>query len=453
MSKVVLNLTYVESDIKHLLHTLVVPSEFSKKGSLIITDGHGVKVRDNQGREYIDASSNSVNVNIGWGNKELVEAAREQMSRLPVVCAYFGRVAAAAVSYAAKLAEVVPGGLNRFYFACSGSEANETAFKIVWFYWRQKGQQNKYKIISLDRGYHGQTIGALAATGMAIFKKGFEQVLPPGFIHIPSPYCYRCPFDKEYPKCNIECADALKKAIEKEGEDTVAEFIGEPVIGSGGMIPPPPEYWPKIREICTRHNVLLHLDEVMTGFGRTGKLWASEHWGVKPDIMTMAKGITSSYMPLSGVAITEEIYEGMCQSDAQFPHILTASDHPVSCAVAEKHLEILLRDKLVDRAAEIGVYTKDRLISSLGDLPCVGEVRGLGLMIAVELVADKQRKARFDPMHKVGVQVLSNAQQKGVLLRCVEDSVLLAPPLIITKDEVNYVVDVLKWVLEHIKLG
>ena len=377
-------------DCEHLIHSM---SPLGSTRGVVFDTAEGIILRDTEGKEYIDSCSQLVNVNIGHGRKEVIEAIVEQLGKLQYTTTYYGFTNTAAVLCAKKLAEITPPGLKHFFFTSGGSESVETAFKIARNYWHAK-KPEKHKIISLYNCFHGVSFGTLSATnlGMGRLWKSFGPLVP-GFLHIPSYYCYRCAFGMEYPGCRITCAEFLAETIENEGRDSVAAFIAEPVQGSVGMIDPPPEYWPKVRKICSEMGVLLIADEVMSGFGRTGKLFAVENWGVIPDIMTMAKGITSGYIPFGAVAIADEIYQEMQSRETPFFHGFTYSGHPVGAAAAIKDMEIIVDEKLADNAARMGQYALGRLKEEFLPLPGVGTVNGLGLMIGIEYVEDRETKS------------------------------------------------------------
>ena len=377
-------------DCEHLIHSM---SPLGSTRGVVFDTAEGIILRDTEGKEYIDSCSQLVNVNIGHGRKEVIEAIVEQLGKLQYTTTYYGFTNTAAVLCAKKLAEITPPGLKHFFFTSGGSESVETAFKIARNYWHAK-KPEKHKIISLYNCFHGVSFGTLSATnlGMGRLWKSFGPLVP-GFLHIPSYYCYRCAFGMEYPGCRITCAEFLAETIENEGRDSVAAFIAEPVQGSVGMIDPPPEYWPKVRKVCSEMGVLLIADEVMSGFGRTGKLFAVENWGVIPDIMTMAKGITSGYIPFGAVAIADEIYREMQSRKTPFFHGFTYSGHPVGAAAAIKDMEIIVDEKLADNAARMGQYALGRLKEEFLPLPGVGTVNGLGLMIGIEYVEDRETKS------------------------------------------------------------
>ena len=436
---------WVEEDKKHMLHGGVPLDAFAEKGSeIIVEEGHGLILRDVSGKEYIDALSGAVCVNLGYGRRELAEAAMTQMAKLSYLMGWSNFANTAAIEYASKLAEFTPKGLSRFFFANSGSEANESAYKIARFYWINQGKESKTKIISRQHSYHGLNLASMSATGMERFHTKLGPLVP-GFIRIPTAYCYRCPFDKEYPDCNLECAEALAEAIDREGEDTIAAFVGEPISGTAGTIVPPPGYWSRVRQICTERNILLVLDEVMTGFGRTGKNFGCEHWGIIPDMMLMSKGMISSALPLSAVALSNKVFQGMLGPDA-FYHLYTCGAHPVCCAVAMKNLEILIREKLVENSARVGKYLLDRL-NELKEYPYIGEVRGLGLFAAFEIVESKETRV---PNGNVAKKLVVASRERGLIIRVAGTAIQVAPPLIATEADIDMIMDILKPVVAEL---
>ena len=296
-----------DRDRRHVWHPLFQHQLLNEQDLLVISEGEGCTVRDAEGRSYLDAYAGIWNVNVGYGRKEISQAVFEQMERLPFYP--ITQINAPAAALASLLAEILPGDLQHTFFANSGSEANETALKIARQYGRQKHPgENRYKIIARYQGYHGFTFGAMSATGQLGRRVMFEPLVP-GFFHVDPPYCYRCPLKLTYPDCGIACVEEIAEVIRREGPETVAAVIAEPIIGGGGVIIPPDDYLPRLREICDEHGILLILDEVITGFRRTGKLFASEHYGIVPDIVTLAKGITSGYLPLSATVVTSEVFD------------------------------------------------------------------------------------------------------------------------------------------------
>ena len=448
MAKLKLSGTYKQEDINHVIHGSAIPSEFEKGGSKLFAEGHGARLIGIDGKEYVDGMCAGYVALVGYGNQELVEAARLQLSKLHHFPDFGGRSNLPEIQLANKLSEITPPGLQHFIFTNSGSDANESAFKTARWYWGIAGQ-HKYKFIYLDKGYHGATYGALSACGTAIYTSKHFAPFVPGFVAIPCPYCYRCPFDKTYPNCDIDCAQALEEKIKQEGADTIAGFIGEPALSSGGSLVPPKEYWPKIREICTKYNILLIVDEVITGFGRMGKLWGHQNWGIQPDIMVFAKGLASAYMPIGGVAISNEIYKGMIKSDESFPQVFTYGGHAASCAVALKNVEIILRDKLVEKAAQMGVHIRERLDALKEKSPYIGDVRGFGLYFGIELVKDKITKESAN----VGMQVRNEVYERGAVMGGIGPNMLtIGPALIISEDEIDYIIDQLEIAIQNLKI-
>jgi adenosylmethionine-8-amino-7-oxononanoate aminotransferase len=415
---------------------------------MVMVGGQGATLTDADGNDYIDAMAGLWCVNVGYGQERLVEAAARQMRQLPYTP--LTRPAPAAIELAERLTKLLPGDLNHVVFVNSGSEAVETALKIARQYARLRyPTENRHKIISRYRGYHGWTMGALGATGQYVRKTHFEPLLP-GFVHVRPPDTYRLFPGIPPAEAARQLADELAQVIEFEGPETVAAFIGEPIIGGGGVIVPPDEYWPLIREVCDRFGVLLIHDEVITGFGRTGKMFGSEHWGVVPDIMTMAKGISSGYIPLAATAATDAVFDafkGDPTENVQFNQISTYGGHPVACAVGLESLALTEELGLVENSARMG----ERLLGGLRELAAeheiVGDVRGKGLLCAVELVQPGTR----EPLPAEGVnRVMAAAQERGVLvgknvgtvarLECV---ITLSPPLVAGPAEVERIVTVL----------
>jgi putrescine---pyruvate transaminase len=399
-------------------------------------------LRDTEGREYIDSSAQLANVNIGHGRQEVIQAIVEQLGKLQYATTHWGMTHPSLVLCAKKLAEITPAGLKHFFFGCGGADAVGAAFKMARSYWLNR-KPEKIKIIALYNSFHGVSLGTLSAThaGDGRLQRGYGPLVP-GFLSIPSYYCYRCAFGLTYPGCGVRCADFLGEMIRNEGKETVAAFIAEPVQGQG-MICPPPEYWPKIRKICTENDVLLIADEVMSGFGRTGKMFAVEHWGVIPDILTVAKGITSGYIPFGAMAIQDEIFSELKGRDTLFTHGLTYCGHPVGAAAALKDIEIILRENLPENAARVGRHALARLREEFLPLPAVGDVDGLGLMIAIEYVEAKETKAISPRAADITQRIIDTALQRGIFLRVSGNRVTLAPPLIIQEGQMDRILDTL----------
>jgi adenosylmethionine-8-amino-7-oxononanoate aminotransferase len=422
---------------ERVVFPVVSPQEVSKMGPLVFTRGEGIYVWDADGKRYMDSMASGVYaVHVGYGRKDIADAMREQAATLHYFCPY-GYVSEPVIRLGEKLAELAPGDLSMTFFVCDGSEAVESAFKIAkqWAY--HKGYRRKYKIISRRRAYHGATMGAVAATGTMSPLREIMEPLPPGYRFASAPYCYRCDFGLSYPDCNLQCATSVEQIIQHEGPDNVAAFIGEVAMAAGGCIVPPPEYWPRMREICSQYGVLLIDDEVVCGFGRTGKFFGAEHYGLEPDIMTMAKSITSGYSPLGAAMTKREIIEDM----PAFWHVHTYNNHPVSCTASLENIRIIEEENLVKNSAEMGKYLLAGL-ESLRSHPSVGDVRGLGLLTAVEFVKDRATKERFPEEEGFCSRVMDLALGEGLILRQVEDIIEFCPPLIINKSEIDEMLDI-----------
>jgi adenosylmethionine-8-amino-7-oxononanoate aminotransferase len=419
----------VATDQRHLVHPLHHPADHRQP--LVIVEGRGCMLRDADGREFIDGLSGLWNVAIGHGRAELADAASTQMRRLAFASAYAGGTNEPAVRLAERLVKLAYSTTAAAYFTTAGAESNESAFKFVRYFWKVKGKPAKVKIISRVHGYHGVTMAAMSATGMAAYHKMFGP-LEPTFLRVAAPYPYRWPGNQDP---GVGAAEAVEQAILKEGADTVAAVIAEPVMGAGGVIVPPDTYFPKLREVCDRHDVLLIADEVITGFGRTGRWFALGRWNVEPDLLSFAKAVTSGYLPLGGVLVSKRVHDALqaAPADQKFMHAATYSGHPVCCAVALANLDIIEREGLVERAAAMGARLRAGL-EGLRDLPAVGDVRGLGLMCGVELVADRATKV---PALGIGAKIARVALDQGLLLRirggsadpAIGDTICLAPPL------------------------
>ncbi|MBI3972793.1 MAG: aspartate aminotransferase family protein [Chloroflexi bacterium] len=412
------NLTYqhlVELDQRYLLHPQHHPADHAEP--VIFARGEGAILWDLRGRRYIDGLSCLWNVNVGHGRRELAAAAAKQMEQLAFANSYCGSSNEPAITLAARLATLTPATLNTVFFTTGGAESNDTAFKTARYYWHLRGQPHKTKIISRANGYHGVTLGATSATGLPAFHARFGP-LAPDFLHVPA-------MD----------AGALEARIRQEGPETVAAFIAEPVQGAGGVYPPPAEYFPRVREICDKYDVLFIADEVITGFGRTGTFWGLDQWNVVPDILSFAKGITSGYQPLGGVIFSDAIRDVIYNQppDVKWMHAYTYSAHPTCCAVAHANLDIFERERLVERARQLG----GRLQEGLGVLrgePYVADVRGLGMMAAVEV--------KPNAINGGGAAIAAELKRRGLFTRFRADIVMFAPPLVIQEDELDELVEI-----------
>lgn len=431
-----------QSDLAHLIHPLYHPTDHQEPR--IWVEGRGALIKDINGVEVIDGLGGLWNVNVGHGRRELAEAAMHQMSTLAYCSAYTGASNLPAIELAERLSGLVYPSINTFFFTSGGAESTESSIKTARFYWKTQGKPGKIKIISRMLAYHGVTLAAMSATGIPEYWKMFEPRVP-HFLHIASPYPYRFTGGDAQTSPGVAAANLLEEAILQEGPDTVAGFIAEPVQGAGGVLVPQDDYFPRIREICDKYDVLLISDEVITGFGRTGTWFGLEHWGVEPDIMQFAKGITSGYIPLGGIGVSDAIKDAMDHTppDQRWMHAYTYSGHPTCCAVALANLNILEGEGLVQRAAEMGNRLLEGL-HTLDDLPGVGEVRGLGMMAAVELVEDKTSKQAFPAAAKIGPRVQAEMLKRGLYTRSRGEVICLAPPLVTTAEQIDRIVDILR---------
>lgn len=436
----------IELHRKHLWLHLTNHSLYETQEPPIMAEGNGYMLKDVHGREFVDGLSGGVwVVNVGHGRTSIADAVSQQMKLLPY---YAGSTATEPyIRLAAKLASLLP-SLPKVYISNSGSEANEKAFKIVRQYFAVKSpRKKKYKIIYRNRDYHGTTLAALASSGQQERREDFGP-LPEGFAEIPHALCYRCSFGKSYPGCNVDCARALEQVIQQEGEDSVAAVILEPITAGGGIIPPVPEYFPVLQEICHRYGVLLILDEVVTGFGRTGALFGHQHYDVQPDIITLAKGLASGYMPISATVARQEIFnQFMAQPDEPngfFRDISTFGGCTSSSVAALENIRIIEEERLTENSALMGTYLLEGL-KELETFPIVGNVRGQGLLVGIELVKDKQSKT---PLHERRLaQIVASARDEGVIIGRMNRSVpghnnvlYMAPPLIIDRYGIDRII-------------
>jgi putrescine---pyruvate transaminase len=438
----------LRADREHLIHPLYHPADHTKP--MVVVRGEGTDIVDADGKRYFDALSGLWNVHVGHGRTELAQVAAEQMSTLAFNNNYVGFANVPSARLAEKLIELAYPNLHAVYFTTAGAESNESAFKTARFFWKLLEQPNKVKIISRRWGYHGVTMAAASATGLPAYHKMFAPLVP-NFVQAIGPYRFRCELEElsARPCTNPSGHDyalELEQTLLDEDPETVAAIIAEPVQGAGGVIVPPDDYWPKLRQIADRHNVLLIADEVITGFGRTGTWFALDHWGVQPDIVSFAKGVTSAYLPLGGIMVSRQVQNAMNEApaDLKFMHAATYSGHPVCCAVGLANLGIIEREGLVQRAADLGPRFLEQLHRQLDPLPQVGEVRGLGLMAAVELVdPEASGSAYYDNAVGLAGRVVGHCVQNGMLPRRLNNTICMAPPLISTEEQLGRLVEVL----------
>jgi len=431
--------TLAEQDRAYLLHPLHSPA--AHENALIFESGRGVWMRTTEGKEVIDGLAGLWNVLIGHGRTELADAAQKQMSTLAYCSSYVGSSNIPAIQLAARLAGFAYPTLNTTFFTSGGAESNESAFKTVRHYWKRKGKPDKVKVISRANAYHGITLAAMSATGLSAYWPMFEPRVP-NFLHIPPPYAYRFTSEiKAGETIGLAAARLLEEAILREGRDTVGAFIAEPVQGAGGVIVPPDDYFPRIREICDAYEVLFIADEVITGFGRTGEWFGLNRWGVQPDIMSFAKGITSGYLPLGGIQISDEIRDVIMSAPAneRWMHAYTYSGHPTCCAVALANLDILANEGMVDNARIMGKRLLDGLHALSEEFETIGNVRGQGMMCAIEFVADRETKAAAN----LGEKVRKACIERGLFTRAIGDTLAFAPPLMINAQEIDLILQIL----------
>lgn len=433
----------VAKDKAHLLHPVSNLKAVRENGPLVMGRGEGIYLYDTDGKKYIDGFAGLWNVNVGHGRHELAVAAADQIDEVAFVPTFFGLASPAAIELAAKLAELFPGDLNHVHYTSGGAESNETALKIARYYWWLKGQPDKIKIISRKMGYHGIAMGALAATGIPTYHEGFGPGVP-GYVHVSAPYAYRNA-DEGMSEAEFvaKLANELEELIEREGANTISAMIGEPVQGAGGVVVPPDSYWAAITPILKKHNILLIADEVICGFGRTGSMFGSQTYNFQPDLLSFAKGVTSGYVPLGGVAVSDEIFDVMSTPDRMFMHGFTYSGHPVACAVGIRNIQIIEEEGLAANAGAMGSYLLGELTRRVGDHANIGNVRGKGLMFMVEFAADKASKAKFDPALNVGGRMQAATRKRGLIVRASNDGIAIAPPLIINQSQCDEIAGVI----------
>jgi len=430
----------VEYDIAHHFHSLTNLHRVKQTGPMVLVEGKGSKVKDSTGKWYIDGFAGLWNVNAGHGRTELAKVAQEQMARLAFQPTFFGLATPPVIELARKMSDLLPHH-SHFQFTSGGAESNESALKVARYYWALSGKPEKVKIISRRMAYHGIAMGALAATGIPAYHQDFGP-LAPGFLYATAPLDYRFNPGLSQPEFVAMLAKELQDLIAKEGADTIAAFIGEPVQGAGGVVPPPAGYWQAIVSVLKKHDILLIADEVITGFGRTGEMFAQTTYNFQADITSFAKGITSGYVPLGGIGVSKPIYQVISAPDRLFMHGFTYSGHPVACAVGLANIAILERERVWENAQIRG----QQLLKGLKQLeshPNVGNTRGKGLMALVEVVEDKASKKTFEASKGIGGKLMGISRKKGLIVRCNDTGFAMAPPLVITEAEVDEMVNIL----------
>lgn len=429
-------------DSAHHFHPFTDHKDLHKQGVRLITAANGVYIHDSNGNKILDGMAGLWCVAVGYGRQELIDAATEQLSKLPYYNAFFKTTTEPTALLAKKLADISPAGFEHVFFACSGSEAVDSALRTARVYWQTLGKPQKKIIIGRDYGYHGSTTLGASAGGMKDMHRQAGDM--PNFCQVLPPYWYGKGGQMSPEEFGLYAAQEVEKKILELGANNVAAFIGEPIQGAGGVLIPPPTYWPEINRICQKYDILLIADEVICGYGRTGKMFGSDYFGIKPDMMTTAKGLTSGYMPLSALLLSNRVADVMINDVGEYYHGFTYSGHPVACAVALKNLEIIQSENLAEEAARKGVVLRDKLNDALGDLPIVGEIRGVGLIGAIELTCDKRTRKRFEKAGRVGVICRDHCIANGLMVRAVGDTILFSPPLVISETEIAEFVAIIK---------
>jgi putrescine aminotransferase len=437
----------VQHDIDHHFHPFTDHKAFHAAGGpRVITHADGIYIWDGKGNKILDGFSGLWCVNVGYGRKELAEVAYRQMLDLPYYNTFFKTTTVPATELAAKISSVLPKRFQHIFFTNSGSESNDTIVRFVRHYWKLKGKPYRQHFIGRVRGYHGSTMVAANLGGMAGMHEQVGTEFP-GFHHVQQPYWYDFGGDKPPEEFGLEAAAAVEKKILEVGPENVAAFIGEPIQGAAGVLIPPSTYWPEVQRICRKYGVLIISDEVICGFGRTGKWWGFQSFGFEPDIVTMAKGLSSGYQTIGAVAFADTLIKDFFALGGEFYHGMTYAGHPVAAAVALKNIEIIEDEKLVERVAELAPHFA-KALASLNDHPIVGETRAMGLLGAIELSSDKTRRARFKDSGRVGTICRDHCFKNNLIMRACWDTMVLAPPFIITKKEIDEIVNLARLALD-----
>ena len=433
-------------DTAHHLHPFTDYKSLAEEGSNIIVKADGAYLTNTDDKQFLDAMSGLWCVNVGYGRKSLAEVAYKQMQELPYYNSFFKTATAPSIELAQQLAEIAPNDLNHAFFSSSGSEANDTVVRMVRRYWDLKGQPNKKTFISREYAYHGSTMTGVSLGGMTAMHA--QGGMMPGFDHVMPPYWYKYGGDMTPKEFGIFTANKIEEKINEIGPENIAAFIGEPIQGAGGVIIPPDSYWPRVQEICNQYNILLVVDEVICGFGRTGQWFGSDTYNIKPDIITMAKGISSGYIPLSGIMVGNRVTETLVNEGGEFYHGYTYSGHPVACAVAIENLKIIREENLIENSRNTSVYLEERM-KEIADHPLVGEVRMKSFIGAVELVKDKDKREMFEETGVTGGICRDYCIQQGLIMRAVRDGMIFCPPLIFNNNHIDELVDKLKKALDQ----
>ncbi len=425
-----------QADRAHFLHPFTDHRELGERGTRVITGADGIYIQEASGHRILDGMSGLWCVNLGYSRRELVEAGCRQLAELPYYNSFFQCTHAPAIDLARELTELAPPGFNRVFFTNSGSEANDTIIRMVRYYWALQGQPDRQIIIARRNGYHGSTVGAASLCGMPWMHA--QAGLPiPNILHIEQPWWYGLGGDRDPDDFGLQIARQLARAIEEAGVHKVAAFIAEPVQGAGGAIIPPDSYWPEIQRICDEYGILLIADEVITGMGRLGTWFGSQHYGIRPDLIPFAKGVTSGYQPLGGVLVSDRVGDVLVAKGGEFFHGFTYSGHPVACAVARATLKVMRDERLVERVQNTVIPAFASRWQKLAELPLVGEARSVGLIGGLELVRDKASRQRYSKDLKVGERCRDLCIGNGLVMRAVGDTMIVAPPYVITEAQLD----------------
>jgi len=439
---------FIQADREHIIHPWVAVGQNS---GIIFEKAHGIYLVDTEGKEYVDLASGNCCSNLGHGQKEIVDAITKAIKETDFTTSFYGHSNTYVIECSQKLARLIPGDLKHFYFTSGGSESVDSATKTARLYWCNKGRAERYKIISLYDSYHGASgfSAYVTGSGRGAFQNAFGPA-PAGLLRIASFYCYRCAYGLSYPECDLRCARMLEDVIQAEGEDSVAAFIAEPMIGGGGFFEPPPEWWPIVTEICRKYEVLLIADEVISGFARTGKMFGIENWNIQPDMMTMAKGINGAYLPFGAMAVSDKVYQGL--KDRMFSHGFTYCGHAIPAAASCAALDIYVKDKVAENAAKVGRHIKQRLAVEFSSLPCVGHIGGMGINYSVELVNNKKTKAPVDSDTKA--KLVRKLLENGIYTRIIGrlgNRLHIGPPCTITREEADRALDIIQPLVAELK--
>jgi L-2,4-diaminobutyrate transaminase len=435
--------TVREADRRTHLHPFTSAADHAETLPRLMVAGEGIRVRDSDGQEYVDAMAGLWCVNVGYGRREIADAAEAQARRLPYYHTFASMANEPAARLADRLVALAPGDMSKVFFGSSGSETNDTQVKIVRYYHNVLGKPDKKKIIAREGAYHGSTLAGASMSGMPHMHTGFDLPLD-GFVHVKSPHYWRhAPEGTSEQDFSVSLAEDLEACILREGPDTVAAFIAEPVQGAAGVVTPPAGYFEAIVPVLRKYDVLFIADEVICGFGRLGRWWGSDHYGLEPDLVSTAKGLTSGYVPMSACLISERVWTVLREGSSQygpFAHGYTYSGHPVAAAAALANLDVIEGEGLVENAARVGAHLQARLREAFGEHPLVGELRGVGLIAGIELVEDKESKRPFDLSRGVARRLHELLMEEGLICRPVFNTLAFSPPLIVSRDDVDRIV-------------